>query len=92
MNQEVIIAKIEALREWEALAAEAAKEIEALRDTIKAEMNAQGVEVLEAGQYTVRWTPILSQRFDSTSFKKELPELYAKFLKQIPSKRFTVSA
>ena len=39
-----IISKIEALKEWEALAAEAAAEIEALKDSIKKEMDARGVE------------------------------------------------
>lgn len=83
--------KIESLREWENLAAEAAKEIESLKDVIKAEMTARGVEEMEAGRYIVRWTSVLSQRFDSTSFKKELPELYGRFVKQTASRRFTIS-
>ena len=33
-----IVSKIEALKEWEALAAEAVAEIEALKDTIKKHM------------------------------------------------------
>lgn len=83
--------KIESLREWEDLASEAAKEIESLKDAIKAEMTARGVEEMEAGRYIVRWTSVLSQRFDSTSFKKELPELYGRFVKQTASRRFTIS-
>lgn len=84
-------AKVEALREWENLATEAAKEIESLKDIIKAEMTARGVEEMEAGRYIVRWTSVLSQRFDSTSFKRELPELYGRFVKQTASRRFTIS-
>lgn len=84
-------AKVESLREWENLATEAAKEIESLKDIIKAEMTARGVEEMEAGRYIVRWTSVLSQRFDSTSFKKELPELYGRFVKQTASRRFTIS-
>ena len=45
-----IISKIEALKEWEALAEEATAEIESLRDAIKKEMDGRGVEVIEAGQ------------------------------------------
>lgn len=83
--------KIESLREWENLASEATREIESLKDAIKAEMTARGVEEMEAGRYIVRWTSVLSQRFDSTSFKKELPELYGRFVKQTASRRFTIS-
>ncbi len=83
--------KVEALREWENLLDEASKEVEALKDAIKAEMTARGVEEMEAGRYIVRWTSVLSSRFDSTSFKKELPELYGRFVKQTASRRFTIS-
>ena len=38
---------IEKLKEWEAIQAEAAAEVEALKDQIKAEMNSRGVEELE---------------------------------------------
>lgn len=57
-----IISKIEALKEWEALAAEAAAEIEALKDSIKKEMDARGVEEVEAGQYIARFTTVLCKR------------------------------
>ena len=59
-----IVSKIEALKEWEALAEEAAAEIEALKDSIKREMDARGVEQIEAGQYIARFTTVQSSRFD----------------------------
>ena len=43
---------------WEALAEEATAEIEALKDTIKKEMDGRGVEVIEAGQYIARFTTV----------------------------------
>ena len=52
MSSIEIVSKIEALKEWEALAAEAAAEIEALKDCIKREMDVRGVEEIEAGQCT----------------------------------------
>ena len=66
MSKNEIISKIEALNEWEALMEEARAEAEALRDSIKAEMMAQDTEELIAGQYIVRWTSVLSNRFDTT--------------------------
>lgn len=87
-----IAAKIQELREWEALAAEATAEIEAIKDTIKKEMEVRGVEELEAGQFVARFTTVLSNRFDTTCFKKEHGEMYRQYTKQTTSKRFSISA
>lgn len=91
MSQNEMITKVEQLREWEALLAEAQNEVEELRDCIKAEMLAQGTEELQIGAYIIRWTSVLSNRFDSTSFKKEYADLYKTFTKQVASKRFTIA-
>ena len=66
-------------------------EADTIRDSIKAEMLAQGVEEMEAGKYIIRWTPILSNRFDATTFKRLYADLYKDFTKQVSSRRFTVS-
>ena len=81
---------IERLKEYEAIQAEAAAEVEALKDQIKAEMNSRGVEELEAGQYIARFITVLSNRFDSTAFKKVMPETYKAFTKQVTSRRFSI--
>ena len=86
-----IVSKIESLKEWEALAAEAAAEIESLKDAIKAEMTARGVEELQAGQYIARYTEVISNRFDSTAFKKVMPDVYKAYTKAVTSRRFTVA-
>ena len=91
MTRNEIVAKIEILNEWENLANEAQAEAEAIKDILKAELTNRGVEELEAGQYIVRYTSILSNRFDSTSFKKLYGDLYKAFTKQTSSKRFTIS-
>ena len=91
MSQNEIVAKIEQLKEWEAILEEAQTEVEALRDSIKAAMLERGTEELEVGTYIVRWTSVLSNRFDSTAFKKEYAELYQSFIKQVSSRRFTIA-
>ena len=91
MSSIEIISKIEALKEWETLAAEAAAEIEALKDTIKREMDTRGVEEMEAGQYIARFTTVLSNRFDTTAFKKEHGEMYKMYTRQTTSRRFSIS-
>lgn len=91
MSKSELISKIEALNEWEALMEEAKAEAEAIRDSIKAEMLDRDTEELEAGQYIIRWTPVLSNRFDTTAFKKLYGDLYKAFTKQTASKRFSIS-
>ena len=66
MSTNEIISKIEALREWESLIANAQEEAEALRNSIKAEMEQRDLEELEEGAYIVRWTSVLSWRRAST--------------------------
>ena len=87
-----ITTKIEALRDLEELIEEAKAEAETLRDEIKAEMIARDIEELSAGQFIVRWTSILSNRFDTTGFKKAYGDLYKQYTKQTASRRFTISA
>ena len=91
MSQNEIITKIEALNEWETLMEEAKAEADALRDSIKAEMLNRNTEELTAGQYIIRWTSVLSNRFDTTGFKKVHSDLYKAFTKQTASRRFTIS-
>lgn len=81
---------IEKLKEWEAIQAEAAAEVEALKDQVKAEMNNRGVEELEAGQYIARFTTVLSNRFDTTCFKREHAEMYKQYTRQTTSRRFSI--
>lgn len=83
--------KITKMQEWEALAEEAKAEAESLRDEIKSEMLERNFEELEAGKFIVRWTSVLSNRFDSTAFKKQYGELYRKYTKQVSSRRFSVA-
>lgn len=92
MSTHELTAQIESLRALEELIEEAKAEAETLRDAIKQEMLDQNVEELSVGQYIVRWTSVLSQRFDTTSFKKVMPEVYKAYTKQVSSRRFTISA
>ena len=90
MSSVEITSKIEQLKELEELIKEAEQEAEALKDEIKAEMLKRDTEEMEAGKYIVRWTKVLNNRFDSTAFKKVMPEVYKAYTKQVASRRFSV--
>ena len=91
MSTVEITSKIEALKDLESLIEEAKAEAETLRDEIKSEMLNRDTEELEAGQYIVRWTSVLTQRFDTTAFKKVMPDVYKAYTKQVSSRRFSIA-
>ena len=91
MSKIELLAKIEQLNKYEAMMEELKNEADTIRNSIKAEMEARDVEELIAGQYIIRWTSVLSNRFDSTAFKKVMPEIYKAYTKQISSRRFSIS-
>ena len=91
MSKIELLAKIELLNKYEAMLEELKAEADTIRNSIKAEMEAREVEELIAGQYIIRWSTVLSNRFDSTSFKKVMPEIYKAYTKPVSSRRFTIS-
>ena len=91
MSKIELLAKIELLNKYESIIEEMKEEADKVRNSIKAEMEQREVEELIAGQYIVRWTSVLSNRFDSTAFKKVMPEIYKAYTKQVSSRRFTIS-
>ena len=92
MSRNELIAKIEALNEWEAVIEEAKAEADALRDSIKQEMMERDAEELTVGRYIIRWTSVISNRFDTAAFKRTYGDLYKAFTRQSASRRFTISA
>ena len=91
MSKFELLAKIELLNKYEAMIEEMKAEADAVRDAIKAEMTERDTEELIAGQFIVRFTSILSNRFDTTGFKRAYADLYKEFTKQTASRRFTIS-
>ena len=91
MSTILITKKIEDLLALEQLMEEAKAEADTLRDEIKEEMLNRGIDVLTAGQYIVRWTSVLSNRFDSNAFKKVMPEVYKAYVKPVFSRRFSIA-
>lgn len=85
------ISKIEQLQELEEIIEEAKAEAEKLKDDIKVEMFKRNTDEMKVGRYIVKWTEVLSNRFDTTAFKKMFPEVYKEFTKQSASRRFTIS-
>lgn len=91
MSKIELLAKIELLNKYEAMVEEMKAQADTIRNEIKAEMDARELEEMIAGQYIIRYTVVLSNRFDTTAFKKVMPEIYKAYTKQVSSRRFTIS-
>ena len=91
MSKNEMINMIETMNNYDDLAAKAKAKADAIRETIKEEMIRQDTEELVAGAYIVRFTSVISNRFDSTTFKRLYADLYRDFTKQVSSRRFSVS-
>lgn len=91
MSKHELISMIETMNNYDNLAAKAKEKADAIRSAIKAEMEREGTEELTAGAYIIRYTNVISNRFDSTTFKRLYADLYKDFTKPVSSRRFTVS-
>lgn len=91
MSMNEMESKIRELRQLQALIDEATAEAEAIKDTIKSSMTAQGTDELRAGEYNVTWKAVTSSRLDSKALKAALPDVVERFTKTTTSRRFCVA-
>ena len=55
-------------------------------------MEVRGVEEMEVGNRVVRYTSVLTSRFDTRAFKLKMGEdIYKAFTKEVASKRFSIA-
>ena len=91
MSKKKLQEKVQELVSLREMAAELADEISTLEDEIKADMDRQGVDTLEAGKHTIRWAVVKSSRFDSRAFRETYPTIYDQYTKSTEVRRFTVA-
>ena len=90
MTERMLQNRVKKLKALEAQQKELESQIEALKGEIKADMEEKGLEQQKAGDFLIRWTTVLSSRFDSKAFQREHESLYDVYLKQTASRRFSI--
>ena len=88
-NAEIRVA-INELKDLETMIDELTASATIIKDSIKKEMHDREVEVIDLGNTVVRNTTVISNRFDTTNFKKVNLALYNEFLRQVVSHKFSV--
>ena len=67
------------------------EQIEELENELKAELEEQGVEEVQAGLFKIIWKKITSTRFDSKRFKEENERIYQLYMVPNTYRRFSIS-
>lgn len=86
-----LTSKVRELKELKAMADELQAEITAIEDTIKQDMISKDIDEMQVDVFKVRYKKVISNRFDSKSFKATHSDLYDQYTKQTESRRFTVA-
>lgn len=91
MSTKELASKVKKIKELQIKADELTAEIDSLKDEIKAEMTAQGVEEMVVSCFKVSYKDVTSNRFDTTAFQQTHAALYNQYCKPRTYKRFTVN-
>lgn len=91
MNNQTIRNTVAELQELYAAQDLLKAQITEREQAIKEEMENRETEELNLGNVIIRFTSVLSNRFDTTAFKKFHKDLYNEFIKQVASRRFSIA-
>ena len=83
--------KIKELRELRRMADELTAEMEAIQDSIKAHMDAEGVDAINGTDWKATYKAVTSSRRDANALKKALPDLAQQFTKTTTARRFCIA-
>lgn len=90
MDNKTINEKIVEIRNFENEIKQMQEIVDSLKDELKNEMTARGVDELDTGTFKLTFKEVVSNRFDSKSFQKDNEIIYKAYLKESVSKRFTI--
>lgn len=83
--------KIRQIKELEQQKKQLEDDIDEIKNDIKAYMDKNKTSELTVDIFTVHYSEIATERFDSKALKKSDEELYNKYLKTGTSKRFSIT-
>ena len=91
MTERMVVNRVKKLKALEAQQKEGGQQIEALKAEIKADMERQGLEEQKAGDFIVRFTTMVTGRFDSKAFRADHEAMYKRYVKPVESRRFSIA-
>ena len=76
------------LAEYTRLAEEIAATVDSLKDSLKKHMEENGLDSVAGTEHRATYKSVISSRIDTAALKKDLPEVAAKYMHKIETKRF----
>lgn len=86
MNINTVMAE---LAQYIRMQEEAAAMVESLKDQLKSQMQAAGVDTLTGNEHKATYKAVTSSRVDTSALKRDLPEIAAQYTKTTTARRFT---
>lgn len=83
--------RVRKLKEIEQQQKELEQQAEKIKAEIKADMLEKGTDEIKTGNFVVRLKEVITNRFDSKSFKESYKSLYEAYTKPQSTLRFTIS-
>ena len=80
---------IKEIKEYQAMQDELKRQIEALKQEALEYLESNEIDEYMCDEGKVTYREVISNRFDSTSFKKDFADIYAEYSKKTSSMRFT---
>lgn len=92
MTNKMIDNRVMKLRRLEAEIADLEKEVDRIKDELKSELEDRDAEEMHTDSFIVRWTKVISSKFDSKAFKAEYGEdAYKGLCRTVESRRFSIA-
>lgn len=80
---------IKEIKEYQAMQDELKRQIEALKNEAVEYLESHEIDEYMCDEGKVTYREVISNRFDSTSFKKDFADIYAEYTKKTSNMRFT---
>lgn len=91
INQEEMLEHIRAIKSAKQAIKDLEEQIKADQSAIITVMNDHGLDEMNIDVFKVSYKDVSTDRLDTTALKKELPDLYGKYVKTSVSKRFLIA-
>ena len=76
------------LAQYTRMAEEIAATVDSLKDILKKHMDENGLDSIAGNEHKASYKAVTSSRIDTTTLKRDLPEIAAKYTKTTETRRF----
>ena len=88
MGMDSLNALMREIAEYARMAEEIGATLDSLKDTLKKHMEENGLDSIAGSEHKASYKAVTSSRLDTAALKKDFPEVAAKYMRKIETKRF----